>query len=309
MEDRLNIVCIADDKYAQHCAVMLCSLFETNRDKQFNVYLITNDFSDVSAERLTELCSRYGSGLFVKRCSDDKFSDLSVGQWNTVMYFKLLMPQLLPEKASRCLFLDVDMIINDDISALYNIPMDDCILAAVEDLPESSLHKDRLGMSQEGLYFNSGVMVCDLVKWREKGKKNHIIEFTRSVADKILNDQDVIALYFKSEIKCLPIRWNMVTFYFERKPRIQDKYLPDLKAAKQSPGIIHFACPIKPWYRDCNHPYGKLYRQYLEKLPWITAIPRFPIYEQLSPRQRFNKHIKNFLNRIGILKQDGYLVE
>lgn len=30
-----NIVCISDEAYAQHTAVMLASLFDTNREKKF----------------------------------------------------------------------------------------------------------------------------------------------------------------------------------------------------------------------------------------------------------------------------------
>ena len=41
-----NIVCIADEAYAQHTAVMLASLFSQNVEKQFRVFLMTYTMSE-----------------------------------------------------------------------------------------------------------------------------------------------------------------------------------------------------------------------------------------------------------------------
>lgn len=60
----------------------------------------------------------------------------------------------------------------------------------------------------------------------------------------------------------------MTTFYFHREPKIFKKYLPQLKEARKHPSIIHFACPIKSWNKDCQHPYKYLYKLYLGKTEW-----------------------------------------
>lgn len=309
MNNPYYIVIVTDESYVQHAAVMLTSLFETNRGKRFHVHVLTNGLSQESESRISALCRKYDSFLAKHICSDAKIKDLPVGQWSTMMYYKLYIPTILPQEAERCLFLDVDMVINADIAELYNIELSDNVIAAAEDIPDCILHKQRIGLSQNDLYINSGVMVCDLKKWRILEYSQPIFNFTRSVATKIQNEQDVIAMYFKDRIKALPIRWNMVTFYFMRKPKIFDKQLPQLKEAKRNPGIIHFACPIKPWFRDCNHPFGYLYRQYLQLTPWYDAHHRFPIFEQLTLRQRFNKHIKNILNDFNILRYNEHLTK
>jgi len=117
------------------------------------------------------------------------------------MYYKLYIPTILPQEAERCLFLDVDMVINADIAELYNIELSDNVIAAAEDIPDCILHKQRIGLSQNDLYINSGVMVCDLKKWRMLEYSQPIFNFTRSVAAKIQNEQDVIAMYFKDKLK------------------------------------------------------------------------------------------------------------
>lgn len=303
-----NIVCVSDEGYVQHTAVMLCSLFVTNKNKIFNIYFLTIGISQESEVRLKELCQHYGSIFRVIVCPIDSISDLPVGQWNIIMYLKLFIPQVLPIHVERCLFLDVDMVINEDIVSLYNMDLGEDVLAAAEDIPDCITYKPRLGLSFENLYINSGVMVCDLRRWRMMEVAHSIFDFTRSVASVIQNEQDVIAMYFKGKIKCLPIKWNMTTFYFRRNPMIFDKYLSQLKEAKLHPGIIHFACPVKPWFRDCDHPMGYLYRRYLRLTPWAGVERKFTFFEQLTSRQRFNKYIKNMLNRLGILRYDEYLV-
>lgn len=301
-----NIVCVSDENYIQHAAVMLCSLFENNTNKNFYIYLFTTGIKEETENRLQSLCKQYRAKLICKTYSTNELSDLPVGQWNTIMYFKLLIPQLLPSDANRCLFLDVDMIINADINPLYNIDLNGAIIAAAEDIPDCIKYKQYLGLDQTDSYINSGVIVCDLSKWRNLERKKPIIDFTKSVSKIITNEQDVIALYFKGSIKILPIKWNMTTFYFMRKPKIFKKYLSQLKEARKHPGIIHFACPIKPWFKDCQHPYKNLYKFYLKKTTWRDY--KFPIFENMTSWGRIKRNIRNFMNKIEILQDNGYNV-
>lgn len=299
-----NIICVSDENYTQHTAVMLCSLFENNLNKNFYIYILTTDIKSESKVKLENLCKRYHAELICIICSTKELSNLPVGQWNTIMYLKLLIPQILPSNADRCLFLDVDMIVNADIAPLYNIDLKNAVIAAAEDMPDCIKYKQRLGLTETDAYINSGVIVCDLFKWRELEKKKPIINFTRSISNIITNEQDVIALYFKNKIRFLPIKWNMTNFYFNREPKIFKKYLPQLKEARKHPGIIHFASPIKPWFKDCQHPYKKLYKNYLRKTAWKTY--KFPIFENMTPWGRLKRIIRLFLNKINLIKDSGY---
>lgn len=309
---KYNIVLVANEGYVQHAAVMLCSLFETNKNKAFDIYLLTDGISEISKSRLQKLCTKYNSHLTVKLPEQElgnslgiNLKELPVGQWNTMMYYKLFMPVMLPKECERCLFLDVDMIINDDIQTLYNWDLNGNIIAAAEDIPDcDESHKPRLGMAQSDIYINSGVMVCDLSAWREKEAVTPIFDYVKTIAEIIMNEQDVIALYFMNEITLLPIRWNMTTFYFMRVPKIFEKYLPQLQEAKRNPGVIHFAAPIKPWFKDCTHPYKYMYKRYLYKTLWKDW--KFMNCEPLTHKQRIKKIIRNTLNNLGILRDSLY---
>lgn len=307
-----NIVVVANEGYAQHAAVMLCSLFETNKSKKFNIYLFTDGIGHDSFVKLNNLCEKSNSKLIVKQPELElgkslgiDLTYLHVGQWNTIMYYKLFIPIILPKSCCRCLFLDVDMVINDDIGSLYNWELKDSVIAAAEDIPDCIKIKKRLGLDQSDNYINSGVMVCNLVAWRKMEEEESIFDFIKMYSDVIINDQDVIALYFRHKLSLLPIRWNMTTFYFMRRPKIFDKYLFELGESKRNPGIIHFAAPIKPWFRDCIHPYQKLYKKYLKLSAWRPY--NFRYYEKLSLLDRIKYIIRWKLNSINILKDPFYL--
>ena len=299
-----NIVLVSNDGYIQHAAVMLTSLFCTNKDKHFVIWLLTDGITKETMSKLQTVCVTHGAELKVITCGIDNLGDFPVGQWNPIMYFKLLIPQLLPATEKRCLFLDVDMIVHDDITALYHWNLQDKVIAAAEDMPDCITFKPRLGLKDTDFCINSGVMVCDLEKWRQMEHKQPIMDYATAIIHKIVNEQDVIACYFKDKIALLPIRWNMTTFYFNRCPKIFSKYLHGLDWAKKYPGIIHFAAPIKPWFKDCQHPYRKLYKQYLKLTPWRNY--QFPIYEQLSKWGRIKKTMRNWLNRNGMMKDCGF---
>ena len=306
-----NIVIAANEGYMQHAAVMLCSLFETNRNKQFDIYLLTDGITDTSENRLQGMCHKYSSRLIVKQPETElgkslgiNLKDLPVGQWHTMMYYKLFMPVMLPPQCDRCLFLDVDMIINDDIAPLYNWELNGSIIAAAEDIPDCVEIKKRLNLKQADAYINSGVMVCDLAAWRKVESAHPVFEFVKKVSSIITNEQDVIAMYFKSKLSFLPIRWNMTTFYFLRKPIIFEQYIGGLKSAQRFPGIIHYAAPIKPWFRDSMHPYRGKYRHFLEVSGWPSS--RMEYFKKLNFTARLKYNIHWFLNSINIEKDPYY---
>lgn len=310
-----NIVIVINDKYVQHALVMLASLYATNPHKSFSVYVITDGLSEDKVALLQNSCASWSMSLIVlipNSQMEAGLNALPTGCWNKMIYYKLFIPQLLPYDIDRCLFLDVDMIINDDISSLYDRCFDtntdhdaSPVICACEDVPPCEQRKQQIGLPATVCYINSGVMLCNLIEWRKMEKERPILQFTKSVSDRIINEQDVIALYFQGRIQLLPIRWNMVTFYFYRSPLIYDKYLPELKKAKQQPGIIHFCSPIKPWFRDCDHPYGKLYRKYTKKTPYKDYV--FPYHDKVSTYKRIKRWIYQIY--IHITRNPGELVK
>ena len=305
-----NIVCISDNLYSQHTAVMLTSLFESNPKTSCNIYLFTTNIDENNKFKLHSLVKKYKNQLFIKQPDTDTFNkvqNLKTASWHTIMYLKLFIHRILPKDMNKCLFLDVDIIINSPLNELYDINLDDCCIAGCEDNINSMGIKQNLHLYPTDHYINSGVMMINLAKWRELDKEYPIEEFLRNNMDIINNDQDAIALYFKGQIKYInDIKWNATTFCFQRLIRVFPKYYNQIEDVRRRPAIIHFCDPVKPWFKECKHPYKGLYDKYLRMTPWKNY--KYTSCKKVYNRSAFYYNFRYWLNYIGIRKDYDFEV-
>ena len=153
-------------------------------------------------------------------------------RWSYMSMLRLALPEILPEE-DRVLWLDIDTIVNTDITDLFGTELDGCYVAAVEEPIRS---KDPF------LYYNAGVMVMDLKKLRD-GMADLLIRYVNRV-DLRFPDQDVINLLCQGRIKPISPYWNSNNWIVE----VSD------------PGITHFAA-------DRNYERQALWQQY-EQMEW-----------------------------------------
>lgn len=317
---KINIVIVSDDNYVQHAGVMLTSLFESNCEHHFRVFMITDGISSTNKSRLERLVIQYQNNIEFLTPSDESkkkisldINSLNSGKWNPMIYYKLFIPHILPQEVTRCIFLDVDMVIVDDLMPLYETYLNKGeIIAAVEDVVSCIPRKEILGMNPTQPYINSGVMLCDVTRWREEENKRPIFQFVSEWSSKIINEQDVIAVYMKDKIKLLPIRWNMVGCNYLRQRFVFPKYYPELTEARKYPAIHHFCTLVQPWYADSPHPYRNLYVKYLKiysKRISENISLRFPYKgKKKSFTHQIRHSIGRILNLLNIVKQPGYVL-
>lgn len=308
----MNIVFITDDAYTQHAGVMLESLFQTNKGIYANIYCLSFSLCQENKDKLRVVCQDRAKLTFIEgKDQQDFLKSLAVGgnvkQWNPIMYLKCFMHLLLPNDVQRLLFLDVDMVINHDLKPLFEMELYGKVVAGADDWKYSYLHKERIGLSTMDEYINSGVLLVDVEKWRNMAQKCSMDAFLKKNKTDIINDQDVFALYFKGKILLIEQKWNVTTYWFERKPRIMDKYLPQLVEVRCNPYIIHFCEPIKPWFKECRHPYVKLYKRYLKETPWKAY--KFPSCGLHFGKPAWRYVVKQWLNDIGIRHDDWAMIK
>lgn len=315
MSHPFHIVCIADEAYAQHAAVMLTSLFETNRENKFRVFLMTISMGEETKRKLYTVAEGYGNELSVIEVGEDVTlleglkTETIHKTWNPIMYLKLLIPQNLPQEVKEFLFLDVDVIVNHNIRTLYKYGQNGTsIVYACEDYKFQQVHKDRLGLRDEDLYINSGVMMVNLEVWRKMNQEVPMSIFLNQYKEILNNDQDAFALYFRGKIGLLPTnQWNATTFFFEQAPRILDKYLSELGNVRKDPYIVHFCEPVKPWFKECTHPYQYLYAKYLQHTPWRDY--QFANSGAYRGWELFKYYAKYWLNVWGIREEPMALIK
>lgn len=123
---------------------------------------------------------------------------------------RVALVKFLPKNMNRILSLDVDTIVDRDISELWDLPIDDCYFAASHEW-----HK-----AQENyLYCNVGVCLMNLKKLRD-GKADELIHVLNKIKLEFL-EQDAMNMLCQGHIYDMPSEYN-ANYYTERvdEPKI-----------------------------------------------------------------------------------------
>ncbi|BAU13883.1 glycosyl transferase family 8 [Leptolyngbya sp. NIES-3755] len=273
-EQYINLVCTIDENYVQHCAVMLMSLVSNTTWRRLRVFIVHNGIRHQQANKLSNFLKKLGYIVALIEIDSSCLSKAPVNHHITLAtYYRLLLPELLEHTIKKIIFLDVDLIIREDISRLWQIDVDHYSHAAVEDFGIDSEYKDRLGLLKETRYFNAGVLLINLEYWRNHNIRKLALDFINSFPEKITYwDQDALNYALQEKWYPLAPQWNVTTVNFH--PTFQSEK-STLQGKESEPSIIHFAGggAYKPWHYYCTHPYKNEYYHYLSKTPWRRFIP------------------------------------
>jgi lipopolysaccharide biosynthesis glycosyltransferase len=271
---KANIVFATDRLYAPHLAAALCSLFENNRDLAIDAYILHAELDQPVLDKLAALANKYGQRIIdLKVIKADVEGLVTTFHFTLANYFRLFIPEKLPFE--RALYLDSDVIVNGSIRELYLTELGDYYLAAVREA-----HFDRhlqLEMSEDAAYFNSGVMLMNLNKWRTGQVKERVIEFVKRKPEAIeFVDQCGTNSVINGRWKSLHPKYNFQTSFLKEDyiPKFNHLYLPgELSEAVSHPVIIHYTGSTKPWLFRQPHPYRHLYWRYSRKTPFKQYLP------------------------------------
>lgn len=273
----INILCATDENYAPYCGIMLTSLFESNKDCHFVVYVFEDgSVTEENIQKYQCLAKKYGNEIVLKTIDESMVKGFPINEnahITTPTYYRLLAADLLPKDVHKVIYLDCDVIVVGDIKPLWKVSLDDRALAGAMDCgPSFDNVCNRLGYPVSFGYINAGVLVFNLDYWREKGLTERIFAF---ISEKSYNltwmDQDVLNGVLYKEKLILPVRYNFSILFFYRY--YWEKYLMERQQYYfEECGnvvIIHYQGNIKPW--DFRHYKGAFYYNWEKnnkKSPW-----------------------------------------
>lgn len=183
MNNTMNIVFCTDRNYIQHLGAALVSLLVNNRGQAFTISIISSGMTARDRRNIDEIIKGYDCSVRHITLSDELFVSLASEHpmYPKGIYYRLLIPSLIDEK--KLLYLDCDMIINGPIRELYETGLGDAYVGAIED-PGFDRHA-QLRMEPTARYFNSGMMLINLSKWKETGLQQRVIGFIENNPDAI----------------------------------------------------------------------------------------------------------------------------
>ncbi|KAI0501477.1 hypothetical protein KFK09_016422 [Dendrobium nobile] len=179
-------------------------------------------------------------------------------------YARSYLPRLLPSCISRVVYLDSDLILVDDIAALAATPIPSPSILAAPEYCNANFtsyftptfwSNPSLSIVFEGrnaCYFNTGVMVMDLDRWREGGYTEKIeewMELQKRMRIYELGSLPPFLLVFAGRIAAVDHRWNQHGLGGDNFRGL----CRDLHPGPAS--LLHWSGKGKPWARlDAGRP-------------------------------------------------------
>lgn len=286
--NELNVFFSSDDHYAQHLGAAMQSLLQNNQDfTVIRLYIIENEISASSKEKLCAIAEKFLNAQIIWISFDAWKSRLQLNMtWSISMssYARLFVADMVPVDMDRILYLDCDMIVCDSLQRLWNTDLRGCALGAVQDTI-SNTTKAAVGLAPEEQYFNAGMLLIDLAKWREQNIGSKCLSFIQERNGSVVHhDQGVLNGVLRNQWFRLPLCDNLMTIHFIfNRERILDYYGEnavfyldnEIVNAKEHPVVLHYTPSFtsRPWCQDCKHPRKALYWENLNKTPWKGAKP------------------------------------
>lgn len=267
----MNILVAVNDEYVRPLQVMLASLFRYETGS-VDVYLFYSRITPENRKKISLCIEKAGARLIEVPVADDFFQNAPIRcHFSKEMYYRVLCSEALPVTLDRILYLDADILIRGSLRQLYEMDFQGKTLIGVIDMiqiryfqKDYQAHKAELGLSEEDVYINSGVLLINLVKMREWNVwQDFIVQLEEKREVLQFPDQDLINIIFRGEIGVAEEIYNYPTIILTASSRLQ--WL--MKGwIREKPLIVHYQCRSKPWHTDYIGKYYFEYQRYLRKI-------------------------------------------
>ena len=232
-------------------------------------------------------------------------------------YYRFLIQEVLPEY-DKVVYLDSDMIIEGDVSEIFNVEMGENLIGAVKDIDFlgnlNFQDNERVKYNQEVLhmadpynYFQAGTLVLNAKGLRELHSTQEWMEFACD-STLIYNDQDILNRECEGRVTYLPMEWNVMHNCDGRVEKVFT-YAPAQEfenyfASRENSKVIHFAGFEKPWTFP-NVDLQEHFWKYARQTPYYEALlpARAPVVvtnldERIERHQRLYHPILHIASKV-----------
>lgn len=226
-----------DARGCKMAAVTLKSLLLASENRcDYDVYCVINE--DVTKD-LQDIIRNVVKGSESKVhfvYGNHDFDKSNRRNWPVAMWYRLMLPELLPD-VSRIIYADMDMIFFNDLIDVYEMDLGKNVIAAVP--------------TRTNKYINSGFLLMDLDKIRKE--KIYPKWIKASVENDFKNpDQDVLNVTLVGRIAFLPLKYNFQLSHGSRIFKIYSEM--ELDELKHNLVCLHYSDYMKPWGKRYERP-------------------------------------------------------
>ena len=254
----INIAYLTNQKYFNLCLVSIISLLSNTMYEKINIILLYNDINKANLDKIYMLKKIHSFNLQILFISDNLFKDFPLKGWTSKeTWYRCLLANMFPN-LDKILYLDCDTMIRGTLLPIWEINMNNKLIAAVEDISLSKEKSNKVNL-KDSLYINCGVLLINAKEWRKTNlyqkinnyvKNNEVFDSDQSTIN-FLTDTKKIRL--NPEFNYMEVWWKNYTCQYD------NEYLELYK--KKKPTIVHFT-GIKPSSDACYNSYRNEFLKY-----------------------------------------------
>lgn len=264
----IPVVLACDNNYAKYAGAVIESVLKNNHSQsQYEFFIVSNSISDENKSKLNKLKQIYKTINSLTFIDGDKYINqykLNERSYiNKTTFLRLGILDFM-RNYKKAIYLDCDIIVNDDLSKLFSVDIKDKSLAAALDTGHQSFYSDqksiqnknceKIGIKNKWNYFNAGILLMNIEKMRQKTTYNQLIKMC--VENKYFwQDQDCLNVVFEDDVKLLDIKWNCFSHRVNKYTKVPETKAPaevynEYLKACENPSIVHYAGKTIPTF--CN---------------------------------------------------------
>ena len=290
MKKTVPIFFACNDKYVPYLDVAIVSLVShASKENDYKITILKNDISKKNQAILKKHKTSNVSIEFfdVKKMLDPIKEKLpEMFYFSVAAYFRFFIETSFPQY-DKAIYLDSDVILLSDIAELYATDIGDNLVGAAYEQntdrsPMFTEYVENIIGIPHHTYFNSGVMVMNLKKFREyQVQKRFLDMLSQYHFDCLAPDQEYLNVICHGKVKYLPTGWNKHSF-----PEPPEGELK----------LCHYALSNKPWhYEDTIN--GEYFWEYAKQSKFydylIDGLRNFSESDRQRDRDAFAELVKS----------------
>ena len=265
-----NIIFSSDNNYAPYLAISIFSIIK-NTPQKIAFYILDMEISQENKTAINKLVKIYSCTVFflpVKE-SDFKYFPQTINYISLATYARLNLTQYI-RNIEKAIYIDVDTLTNYSLQELWDTDITNYYLAACQDTfidVKNKSYKKLIGL-ESATYFNAGVLLINLNKWKEENIFQKSIDWMNQYKNIIkYQDQDILNGVCQGNVKFINNRFN---FTPSDRSLIKDRTLSHI----EMPIVIsHYCGPFKYWHQKCSHSNCHIGNLLLKEMDNIINIP------------------------------------
>lgn len=240
----INVAFCFNERYIPLALTAISSLLENSPKCVYDIYCVT-DINKTSQDKIKKFINaRYENAkiIFLKPNAD--YDNAHCGRWSNAIWWRCMLPRLLPATVNRIIYADVDTLFVRDLREANDFDIGNNLLAGCFDSPT---------------YINSGFLVMNIAQFRKDNIYAEMISWAENNQTRY-PDQDMLNNVCRGRIKPMSRKFNAIVGggYSFLKTMNWTLY-----REMRRPVMLHYAGKIKPWDMSIKRFFTfDLYRKY-----------------------------------------------